>query len=294
MSEAQLAERLRELRRLGGVPGDGPSVEAIRSWVAASRSETRVQAQVETILRGEWIVAALALGHALAACDADRSLVRIESPNSNLVLHLNHGRRRLSVECLGGRVGAVVQVVVQFPPPAPAAGRLREALHSALEKDAAHERIPALLAALSLAGDARIRLSIVDATVREARRLEASQKGRWTAAIEQAGLRVLLQAGQWVRYGILTQTQRSGGVAYVAAGGWVRSVDPGEPDGVQIACQPVEGDHVWNVDALRASLAEIRDVDVFSERCWREWLGRDLPPGLESYRDALLLELEPK
>ena len=51
MNQAQLVERMLALRARGGVSGDGPSVEAIHSWVAAAvASGAVIRAEVERLL----------------------------------------------------------------------------------------------------------------------------------------------------------------------------------------------------------------------------------------------------
>jgi hypothetical protein len=290
MNQAQLAEQMLALWRRGGVPGAGPSVEAIRSWVAAAvRSGAVIRAEVETILRGsDWVVGTTTLEHALAACESDRSLMPIPMPDPNLVVHLHYGRQRLSVEHLGASCGAVVHVVVQFPAPPAPPGRLRDALHAALRRSEPPDRIEALLAVLPMGGDVTIQLSILDAATREARRLHKGQRAQWLAAIAQAEYRVLFQSGQWVRYGLLTETQRQGGVAFFAAESWLRTVGAEQQDTVQIGCHLVEADHPWSVEALQDSLDEIREMDSHSRDCWRDWLAHSLPVALQSYRDDLL------
>jgi hypothetical protein len=136
MNDAQLAGLMQELSQRGGVP-KGSSLETTLGWItAAARRGAAVQAQVETILQGSgWVVGTATLECALAACDVDHSLLPIPMKNPNLVVHLNYRRKRLSAEHRTARPGAVLQAVVQFPPPPQE--RLREALHAALGRNEA-------------------------------------------------------------------------------------------------------------------------------------------------------------
>jgi hypothetical protein len=144
---------------------------------------------------------------------------------------------------------------------------------------------------LPLTEDITVQLSIVDAAWREARRLDEAARTQWLPWIAQAEYRVVYRSRQWVRYGLLTETQQQGGVAYFAAESWLKTIGPHEQGTVQIACHLVEDDHTWNLEALGDSLEEIQEVDSFSKDCWRDWLEQALPAVLQSHRAELLHRL---
>jgi hypothetical protein len=252
-----------------------------------------IEAEVERILQqAGWSVGTTRIEYALHGGDEDHSLQRLPMPDPNLVAHLNYQRQRLSLEHLGASPGAILQVIVQLPaPPAPPGG-LRQALHAALGRSQTQERIEALLAVLPLSADVSVQLSILDAATREARRLDAEQREQSLTVIAQAEYRVLHQSEQWVRYGLLTETQRQGGIAFFAAESWLRTIGPEGQGMVQIGCRLVEANHSWSLDALRDSLDEIRQVDSFSADCWRGWLEQSLPAALQSHQADLLRRLD--
>jgi hypothetical protein len=145
---------------------------------------------------------------------------------------------------------------------------------------------------IPLSNQVPIQLSILDAARRETRRLDRDQRARWLPLIEQAEYRVLSQSGQWLRYGLLTETQRQGGVAFFTADSWMRTVGTGKQDTVQISCHLIDAEHNWNPEALQDSLDEIAEVDAFSADCWRSWLENSLPSSLQSYQADLLGRLD--